>query len=53
MNKKILTTPIKDEDLEDLRVGDVVYLTRLNWDIDRVERDHPELKLGATKEMMV
>ena len=27
MNKKILTTPIKDEDLEDLRVGDVVYLT--------------------------
>ena len=27
MNKKILTTPIKDEDLDDLRVGDVVYLT--------------------------
>ena len=27
MTKKILTTPIKDEDLEDLRVGDVVYLT--------------------------
>ena len=27
MNKKVLTTPIKDEDLEDLRVGDVVYLT--------------------------
>ena len=27
MSKKILTTPIKDEDLEDLRVGDVVYLT--------------------------
>ena len=27
MNKKILTTPIKDEDLENLRVGDVVYLT--------------------------
>lgn len=27
MNKKILTTPIKDEDLEDLRIGDVVYLT--------------------------
>ena len=26
MSKKILTTPIKDEDLEDLRVGDVVYL---------------------------
>lgn len=25
--KKILTTPIKDEDLEDLNVGDVVYLT--------------------------
>lgn len=25
--KKILTTPIKDEDLEDLEVGDVVYLT--------------------------
>ena len=27
MNKKILTTPIKDEDLENLRVGDIVYLT--------------------------
>ena len=25
--KKILTTPIKDEDLESLNVGDVVYLT--------------------------
>ena len=25
--KKILTTPIKDEDLEALNIGDVVYLT--------------------------
>lgn len=25
--KKILTTPLKSEDLQDLRVGDVVYLT--------------------------
>ena len=33
--------------------GDMVYLTRLKWDIDRVERDYPELKLTATKEMMV
>ncbi|NDR55001.1 peptide chain release factor 3 [Aliiruegeria sabulilitoris] len=33
--------------------GDLVYLTRLQWDIDRVERDFPELKLSATKEMMV
>ncbi len=33
--------------------GDVVYLTRLQWDIDRIERDYPELKLSATKEMMV
>ncbi|WP_299478932.1 EF-Tu/IF-2/RF-3 family GTPase, partial [uncultured Paracoccus sp.] len=33
--------------------GDLVYLTRLQWDIDRVTRDHPELKLTATKEMMV
>jgi peptide chain release factor 3 len=33
--------------------GDMVYLTRLKWDIDRIERDHPELKLTATKEMMV
>ena len=33
--------------------GDVVYLTRLQWDIDRIERDHPELTLSATKEMMV
>ena len=27
MSKKILTTPIKDEDLAELRAGDVVYLT--------------------------
>jgi peptide chain release factor 3 len=33
--------------------GDTVFLTRLKWDIDRVERDYPELKLTATKEMMV
>ncbi|MGV6811401.1 MAG: peptide chain release factor 3 [Brevirhabdus sp.] len=33
--------------------GDTVYLTRLQWDIDRIERDHPELTLSATKEMMV
>ncbi len=33
--------------------GDMVYLTRLQWDIDRVQRDHPELKLTATKEMMI
>ncbi|WP_439109954.1 peptide chain release factor 3 [Lentibacter sp.] len=32
--------------------GDTVYLTRLKWDIDRVERDHPEINLTATKEMM-
>jgi len=32
--------------------GDPVYLTRLQWDIDRVERDYPALTLSATKEMM-
>ena len=33
--------------------GDTVYLTRLQWDIDRVDRDYPDIKLTATKEMMV
>ncbi len=33
--------------------GDLVYLTRLQWDIDRVTRDQPEITLTATKEMMV
>ena len=33
--------------------GATVFLTRLKWDIDRVERDYPALKLTATKEMMV
>ncbi len=33
--------------------GDIVYLTRLQWDIDRIQRDHPALKLSATKEMMI
>nr|WP_254796933.1 peptide chain release factor 3 [Sulfitobacter albidus] len=33
--------------------GDIVYLTRLQWDIDRVDRDYPDVTLTATKEMMV
>ncbi|KAA2316364.1 peptide chain release factor 3 [Pseudooceanicola sediminis] len=32
--------------------GDTVYLTRLQWDIDRVVRDYPDITLTATKEMM-
>ncbi|WGH79765.1 peptide chain release factor 3 [Jannaschia ovalis] len=32
--------------------GDPVFLTRLQWDIDRIERDHPEVTLSATKEML-
>jgi len=32
--------------------GDVVYLTRLQWDIDRVERDYPDVTLNPIKEMM-
>ena len=31
--------------------GDVVYLTRLQWDIDRVARDYPDLALSETKEL--
>jgi peptide chain release factor 3 len=33
--------------------GDPVYMTRLQWDIDRVERDYPDIRLTATKELMV
>jgi peptide chain release factor 3 len=33
--------------------GDIVYLTRLQWDIDRIVRDHPDLTLSAIKEMQV
>jgi peptide chain release factor 3 len=33
--------------------GDLVFLTRLQWDIDRVVRDYPGVRLTATKEMMV
>ena len=33
--------------------GDLVYLTRLQWDIDRVARDYPDVRLTATKDMMV
>jgi peptide chain release factor 3 len=32
--------------------GDLVFLTRLQWDIDRVVRDYPGARLTATKEMM-
>ena len=33
--------------------GDMVFLTRLQWDIDRVIRDYPDIRLTATKEMMI
>jgi peptide chain release factor 3 len=33
--------------------GDTVFLTRLQWDIDRIARDYPEVTLTATKELMV
>jgi len=33
--------------------GDPVYMTRLQWDIDRVARDYPDVRLTATKEMMI
>jgi peptide chain release factor 3 len=33
--------------------GDIVYLTRLQWDIDRIERDYPDVTLTAIKEMML
>jgi peptide chain release factor 3 len=33
--------------------GDPVFMTRLQWDIDRVVRDYPKVRLTATKEMMV
>ncbi|MFT6168539.1 MAG: peptide chain release factor 3 [Celeribacter sp.] len=33
--------------------GDIVYMTRLQWDIDRIERDHPDLTLSSTRELMV
>ena len=32
--------------------GALVYLTRLQWDIDRVARDHPGVRLSATREMV-
>jgi peptide chain release factor 3 len=31
---------------------DLVFLTRLQWDIDRVGRDYPQIRLSDTKEMM-
>ncbi|QBY00170.1 peptide chain release factor 3 [Rhodophyticola sp. CCM32] len=33
--------------------GASIYLTRLQWDIDRVGRDYPDITLSATKELMV
>ena len=33
--------------------GDHVYMTRLQWDIDRVARDFPDLTLTSVKEMQV
>ena len=33
--------------------GDPVFMTRLQWDIDRVERDYPGLTLNSIKQMMI
>jgi len=33
--------------------GEMVFLTRLQWDVDRVNRDYPSIVLNATKEMMI
>lgn len=33
--------------------GDPVFMTRIQWDIDRAEKDFPNVELTATKEMMV
>ena len=32
--------------------GDPVFMTRLQWDIDRVARDYPDITLSATKSML-
>ena len=31
--------------------GYPVYMTRLQWDIDRVERDFPDIKLNSTRDV--
>ena len=33
--------------------GDPVFLTRIQWDIDRAEKDFPQVSLATTKETMV
>jgi len=33
--------------------GDPVFMIRIPWDVQRVERDYPEVTLSRTKEMMV
>jgi len=32
--------------------GDIVYLTRFQWNIDRVKRNYPDVRMTAIKEMM-
>ena len=32
--------------------GDPVYMVRMQWDLDRIQRDFPDVKLTATKETM-
>jgi peptide chain release factor 3 len=32
--------------------GDPVYMTRMQWDLDRVQRDFPDVRLTATKESL-
>ncbi|MFT6063842.1 MAG: peptide chain release factor 3, partial [Paracoccaceae bacterium] len=32
--------------------GDPVYMIRMQWDLDRVQRDFPDVRLTATKESL-
>ena len=41
MEKKVLTMPIKEEDVRELKLGDVVYLTR------------PHLTLAAIRQLKI
>lgn len=53
MSRRILTTPIKDEDIQDLNIGDIVYLTgHLITSRDdvhqRLIKQHKELPVDLT-----
>ena len=49
MSKKILTTPIRSEDLEDIRIGDAITLGSEKFGWDKLKAEDAAFALGQAR----